>query len=454
MTMDPAQLRRHILDHIAEYYRVAHVLPRFVPGETRLHYASRVYDERDLAALVDASLDFWLTLGRKGLAFEEAFAGYVGASHAVYVNSGSSANLVAAATLCSPQVDRPLQPGDEVITPAATFPTTVAPLVQYGLVPVFVDCESATYNLDVEQLARARSERTRAILLPHMLGNTTDMSALMRFVKEHELYLIEDTCEAMGTRFDGQLLGTFGHLSTFSFYPPHHITTGEGGMVLTSDPGLAKTARSLRDWGRDCWCNPQTAPPEGACGCRFSHRIPGLDETYDHKYVYSNVGYSLRPTDMQAGLGLTQLAKFPAFEAARKANFAALYKALSAYDDVLCLPQWDARADVCWFAFPITVRERAPFTRGDLVRWLEGRGIETRYLFAGNILRQPGYRRIRHRTVGDLPNTDAVMRRAFFVGVYPGLDQTRIDYMIAQFQAFLGQQQTRSLPSAPQDHHR
>ena len=435
--MNQHQLRRHILDHVAEYFRLAHRPPPFAPGETRLDYGGRVYDEHDLIALVDASLDFWLTLGQNSLAFEEAFAAYLGAGHAVYVNSGSSANLIAVATLCSPQAERPLHPGDEVITPAATFPTVVAPIVQYGLVPVFVDCEPATYNLDVAQVEGALSDCTRAILLPHMMGNVTDMVRLMRIVEQRGLYLIEDTCEAMGTRFDGQLLGTFGHLSTFSFYPPHHITTGEGGMVVTDDPALAKTARSLRDWGRDCWCNPRTAGPDGACGRRFSYPIPGLADTYDHKYVYSNVGYNLRPTDMQAALGLAQLAKFAEFEVARKANFAALYDALSPYGDHLILPQWDHRADVCWFAFPITVREDAPFSRGDLVRWLEGRGIETRYLMAGNILRQPGFRQIRHRTAGDLPNTEAVMRRAFFVGIYPGLDQPRLDYIISQFQAFL-----------------
>ena len=435
--MNQCQLRQQILDQVIEYYRLAHRAPPFVPGETRISYASRVYDERDLVALVDASLDFWLTRGEHSLAFEEAFADYLGAAHAVYVNSGSSANLIAVAALCSPHAERPLQPGDEVITPAATFPTTVAPLVQHGLVPVFIDCVPATYNLDVGQAERALSPRTRAILLPHMLGNTADLSRLLPIVEEYDLYLIEDTCEAMGTRFSGQLLGSFGHLSTFSFYPPHHITTGEGGMVVTDDPALAKTARSLRDWGRDCWCNPQTAPPDGACGRRFSYLIPGLSDTYDHKYVYSNVGYSLRPTDMQGALGLTQLAKFAEFERARKRNFAALFDALSPYDDVLILPEWDDRADVCWFAFPLTVREEAPFSRADLVRWLEERGIETRYLFAGNILRQPGYRHIRHRTIGDLPNTDAVMRRAFFVGVYPGLDQPRLDYIISQFQAFL-----------------
>jgi CDP-6-deoxy-D-xylo-4-hexulose-3-dehydrase len=431
------ELRQQILDQVAEYYRLAHSPAPFVPGETRIPYASRVYDERDLVALVDASLDFWLTLGEHALAFEEAFARYLGAAHAIYVNSGSSANLIAVATLCSPQIERPLQPGDEVITPAATFPTTVAPLVQYGLVPVFVDCVPATYNLDVDQVERALSPRTGAILLPHMLGNTTDLSRLLPLVEEHGLYLIEDTCEAMGTRYDGQLLGTFGQLSTFSFYPPHHITTGEGGMVVIDDPVLAKAARSLRDWGRDCWCNPQTAPPEGACGHRFSYLIPGLNDTYDHKYVYSNVGYSLRPTDMQGALGLTQMSKFAQFEQARKRNFAALYAALRPFEEYLILPRWDKRVDACWFAFPLTVREEAPFSRADLVRWLEEHGIETRYLFAGNILRQPGYQHIRHRIVGDLPNTDVVMRRAFFVGLYPGLDQPRLDYMIAQFQAFV-----------------
>ena len=434
--MNERELRRQILEQVAEYYRLAHRPAPFVPGETRISYASRVYDERDLVALVDASLDFWLTLGEHALAFEGAFARYLGAAHAIYVNSGSSANLIAVATLCSPHVERPLQLGDEVITPAATFPTTVAPLVQYGLVPVFVDCVPATYNLDAGQVERALSPRTRAILLPHMLGNTADLSRLLPIVEEHDLYLIEDTCEAMGTRYDGQLLGTFGQLSTFSFYPPHHITTGEGGMVVTNDPVLAKAARSLRDWGRDCWCNPQTAPPEGACGHRFSYLIPGLDDTYDHKYVYSNVGYSLRPTDMQAALGLTQLDKFAGFEQARKRNFAALYAALRPFEEYLVLPRWDDHVDACWFAFPLTVREGAPFSRADLVRWLEERGIETRYLFAGNILRQPGYRHIRHRTVGDLPNTDAVMRRAFFVGLYPGLDEARLEYVIAQFQAF------------------
>ena len=431
------QLRQQIYDLVAEFYRVAHQPKPFVPGETRIHYAGRVYDERELIALVDASLDFWLTLGVNALAFEEAFAAYLGTSHAIVVNSGSSANLVAVSTLCSAQVDRSLQPGDEVITPAATFPTTVAPLVQNNLVPVFVDCVPGTYNLDPDQVERALSGGTRALLVPHMLGNTCNMEHLVDIARQHDLYVIEDVCEAMGTRFGGQMLGTFGHLSTYSFYPPHHITTGEGGMVATSDAALAKTARSIRDWGRDCWCNPRTERPNGACGMRFQHQIPGVPGAYDHKYLYSNIGYSLRPTDMQAALGLVQMKRVPEFEAARKANFRTLYDGLAQFQEFLILPKWDERADVSWFAFPITVRESAPFARSDLVRWLEERRIETRFVMGGNILRQPGFTHICHRQVGDLPNTDLVMRNAFFIGVYPGLDQQRLAYMIEQFGTFL-----------------
>jgi CDP-6-deoxy-D-xylo-4-hexulose-3-dehydrase len=422
---------------VSEYYQAAHRPAPFVPGESRIHYAGRVYDEQELIALVDASLEFWLTLGRHGLAFEEAFAEFLGVSHAIMVNSGSSANLIAIATLCSPHVERPLQPGDEVITPAATFPTTVAPIVQHGLVPVFVDCELGSYNADPDQVANAVSDRTRALFLPHMLGNACEMQRLTQIADRHGLYLIEDVCESMGTRFGGQLLGTFGELSTFSFYPPHHITTGEGGMVVTDNAALAKTARSLRDWGRDCWCDYRTGGSRGACGRRFDYQIPGVPGAYDHRYLYSNVGYSLRPTDLQAALGLAQMHKFPDFAAARKRNFGALYRGLAPLQEHLILPSWDDRADVCWFAFPIVVRDGAPFTRSELVRWLEGQGIETRFLMAGNILRHPGFAHIAHRQVGDLPNTDLVMRGGFFVGIYPGLDEARLNYVVEQFGTFL-----------------
>ncbi len=429
-------LRQEIQRKVSEYYQIVHADHPFIPGQTRIHYAGRVFDERELIALVDATLDFWLTFGRQGLAFEEALAAYYSVSNAVMVNSGSSANLAAVATLCSPQTPNPLCPGDEAITPAATFPTTVAPLIQHGLTPVFVDCVPGTYQIDLDAVEAAISERTRLILVPHILGNMCDMARLSQIAARHRLYLIEDTCEAMGSRFDGQLLGTWGQFGTLSFYPAHHITTAEGGAVLTNDEALAKTCRSIRDWGRDCWCDHRTGNTNGACGKRFSYQIPDVPGAYDHKYLYSNIGYNLRPTDLQAALGLAQLDKLPAFEQARKRNFKVLYDGLKQFEEFLVLPTWLPHADVCWFAFPLTVRPDAPFGRGDLVDWLEKRGIETRFLFAGNILRQPGYTDIPHRVAGSLTNTDLVMRATFFVGVYPGLDEPRLTYMLEQFEAF------------------
>jgi CDP-6-deoxy-D-xylo-4-hexulose-3-dehydrase len=433
------QLRAKIRDQVAQFYQLAHQAEPFVPGKTPVHYAGRVYDQRELIALVEASLDFWLTMGKEGQAFEQALGEYLGRSHVVMVNSGSSANLAAVAALCSPQAEHSLRPSDEVITPAATFPTTVAPLVQNNLVPVFVDCELGTYNADPDEIEKAISNRTRAIFLPHILGNPAQIDRISAIAQEHDLYLIEDVCESLGSRFDGQMLGTFGHMSTYSFYASHHITTGEGGAVASDDARLAKVIRSIRDWGRDCWCDHRTQGSLGACGKRFSYQIPGMPGTYDHKYVYSNIGYNLHATDLQAALGRIQLDKLPEFEQARKANFRYLYEALAQFEEFLILPTWSPKADVCWFAFPITVRDSAPFTRNDLIRWLEGRKVETRFLLAGNIVRQPGYTSIRHRKVGELPNTDQVMRGGFFVGVYPGLDKARLDYMIEQFGTFLDQ---------------
>jgi CDP-6-deoxy-D-xylo-4-hexulose-3-dehydrase len=430
------QLRQKIYDLVAEFYELAHQPEPFVPGQTRIHYAGRVYDSQEMIALVRASLDFWLTMGPDSIAFQEALGNYVGLKHVLMVNSGSSANLAAVTALCSPLLERPLKAGDEVITPAATFPTVVAPLVQNGLVPVFVDCELGTYNLSMVEVEKALSERTRAVLVPHILGNPAPIDQIMRFAQQHDLYVIEDVCESLGSKLDGQMLGSFGHLSTYSFYPSHHITTGEGGAVATDDPRLARIVRSLRDWGRDCWCDYRTQGSDGACGKRFSYQIPGVPGTYDHKYVYSHIGYNLHPTDLQAAMGQIQVSKMPAFAAARKANFQTLYRGLSQYQDALILPIWDPRADVCWFAFPIVVRPEAGFTRTELTRWLEGAKIETRFLLAGNIVRQPGYVNIPHRTIGKLPNADRVMQAGFFIGVYPGLDEPRLQYMLEQFQAF------------------
>ena len=433
--MNVDQLREQIHALVTAYYRQVHASRPFVPGQTRVHYASRVYDERELIAAVDSCLDFWLTAGPCAEAFEGRLAEYVGVRHALVVNSGSSANLVALTALRSQRLERPLVPGDEVITPAVGFPTTVAPIVQNGLVPVFVDCQLGTYNLDPDQLDAAFSGRTRAILLAHTLGNPVDMGPVMEFARAHDLYVIEDTCDALGSIYDGQRVGTFGHLATLSFYPAHHMTTGEGGAVLTDDLQLSRVARSVRDWGRDCWCR-HDSPPTGACGRRFEWRIPGLEEPYDHRYLFVEIGYNLKMTDVQAAIGLAQIEKLPDFVAARKRNFARLYEGLEPYQEFLILPTHSGRADPSWFAFPITVRPGAPFTRRDLTTFLEEHNIETRLLFAGNIVRQPGYRHIRHRTVGDLATSDQVLRSTFFVGVYPGLDDVRIAYMLGVFADF------------------
>jgi CDP-6-deoxy-D-xylo-4-hexulose-3-dehydrase len=432
------QLRLEIAARVTEYYQQAHGPRPFIPGETRIHYASRVYDERELMAAVDACLDFWLTAGPRAEAFERRLAETVSAGHALTVNSGSSANLVAMTALCSRRLERPLEPGDEVITSAVAFPTTVAPIVQNRLLPVFVDCQLETCNLDPAQLEAALSDRTRAIFLAHTLGNPVEMEPVIAFARAHDLYVIEDACDALGSTYDGQMVGSFGDLASLSFYPAHHITTGEGGAVLTDSPELARIAQSVRDWGRDCHCR-HDSPPEGACGQRFEWQIPGLDEPYDHRYLYVEIGYNLKMTDVQAAIGLAQLDKLPGFIAARKQNFTRLYEGLKPYEEFLILPAWSERSDPAWFAFPITVRPGAPFTRRDLTDWLEERNIETRFLFAGNIVRQPGYRNIKHRTVGDLPNSDLVLRSAFFIGVYPGLDDARLAYMLEAFTDFFRQ---------------
>lgn len=429
------KLRDRIHQLVDQYYQQAHADGAFVPGKTRINYGGRVYDEQELIAAVDAVLDFWLTVGPRTEAFQNGLTRFLGLRHALVVNSGSSANLIAVAALRSHRLERPLRPGDEVITPGMGFSTTVAPIVQNELIPVFVDCELGTYNLDPEQLGPALSDRTRALFFAHTLGNPVDMEPVMAFAREHDLYVIEDTCDALGSTYDDQLVGTFGDLGTISFYPAHHITTGEGGAVVTDDARLARVACSLRDWGRDCRCT-YASPPAGECGRRFEWEIPGLDEPYDHRYLYVEIGYNLKMTDVQAAIGLAQLRRLPGFIAARKRNFRRLYEGLRPYEEFLLLPTWSQRADPAWFAFPITVRPQAPFTRRDLITFLEERNIETRLLFAGNITRHPGYRHIKHRTVGDLPNSDVVLRSSFFVGVYPGLDEARLAYMLEAFADF------------------
>lgn len=430
-----ARLREEILEKIADYYHLVHKPRPFVPGETFVNYGGRVFDEREMQGAVDAILEFWLTDGARVQTFTQRLADYVGVDHVLAVNSGSSGNLVAMSTLRSHQLDRFLKAGDEVITPAATFPTTVAPIVQNQLVPVFVDCRVGTYNIDADLLDAALSERTRAVFVPHILGNPVEMDKVTAFADAHDLYLIEDVCDALGSTFEGRQCGTYGDLATFSFYPAHHITTGEGGAVATSDDKLHHIAHSIRDWGRDCWCNHNSGR-DGACGHRFDWEIPGLNESYDHRYYFTEVGYNLKMTEIQAAIGLPQLEKLPDFIATRKRNFRILYEGLQSYEEHLILPVWSEKADPAWFAFTLAVREGAPFTRRTLNRYLRDHKVETRYLFAGNILEQPGYRDIPHRVATPLRETDRVLRRAFFVGLYPGMDRARLTYMLEVFADF------------------
>jgi CDP-6-deoxy-D-xylo-4-hexulose-3-dehydrase len=407
-----------------------------------------VFGEEEMRLLVDSSLDFYLTASRYTEQFEAGVADYLGLSDALFVNSGSSANLVAVTTLTSAKLgDRRLRPGDEVITVAAGFPSTVAPIVQNGLVPVFVDVTLGDYNADPEQLRAAVSPRTRAIMIAHTLGVPFDLDTVTELVEAHGLWFVEDNCDALGSTFRGRLTGTFGHLATSSFYPAHHITTGEGGMVVTDDEALARIAQSIRDWGRDCYC---AGGENNTCGKRFSQQFGSLPYGYDHKYVYSHLGYNLKATDMQAAIGTAQLGRVDEFVAARRRNHARLLAALRPYEDRLILPTTPPHSEPSWFSFVVTVRDDAGFTRADLTAWLEANRIETRGLFSGNLLRHPAFETVERRVVGDLPNTDVITNRTFFVGVYPGIDDARMDHMVGAFERFMaGDRVAGGVPHRP-----
>ncbi|WP_298983125.1 lipopolysaccharide biosynthesis protein RfbH [Caldilinea sp.] len=428
-------LRRQILALVADYYEAAFAPKPFIPGESPVPVAGRVFDASELQRLVEASLDFWLTTGRFAAQFEREFARFMGVRHAILVNSGSSANLLALSCLTSPKLgDRALHPGDEVITVAAGFPTTVNPILQNRLTPVFVDVAIPTYNIDASQLEAALSERTRAVMIAHTLGNPFDLDAVGDFARRHNLWLIEDCCDAVGATYRGQKVGTFGDLATVSFYPAHHITMGEGGCVLTNRSRLKTLVESFRDWGRDCWCEPGK---DNTCGKRFDWRLGELPHGYDHKYIYSHIGYNLKATDMQAAVGVAQLAKLPSFIAARRRNFDLLRQGLSDLQEHLILPEATPFSEPSWFGFPITVAEGAPFTRNELVRFLEQRKIATRLLFGGNLVRQPAYRNQPYRIVGALTNTDRIMNNTFWVGVYPGLNETMLSFIVDSIRLFV-----------------
>ncbi len=427
-------LKAQILELVGRYHALAHAPKPFTPGVSAAPVSGRVYAASDMQSLVDCALDFWLTTGRFNDAWEARLAERLGARHVLTVNSGSSANLVALSTLTSPKLKaRRLKPGDEVITAATGFPTTVNPILTAGLVPVFVDMLPATYNLDPEQVARAIGPKTRAIMAAHTLGNPFDLAAIKALCEAHDLFLVEDCCDALGSTYDGRQVGLFGDLATLSFYPAHHITTGEGGAVFTDDDFLRRIAESFRDWGRDCFCAPGA---DNTCGKRFGWKIGQLPQGYDHKYTYSHLGYNLKMTDMQASVGLAQMDHLDGFIAARRRNFARLKAGLEPLQDVLRLPEATPRSDPAWFGFPITVAADAPFTRNALTRWLEDHRIGTRLLFGGNLVRQPYMAGREFRAVGELPVADAIMAQTFWIGVYPGLQDAHLDYMLEVIDGF------------------
>jgi CDP-6-deoxy-D-xylo-4-hexulose-3-dehydrase len=437
MTDQATQLRRQILDLCSQYFEHAFPQTEFKPGQSSVPVSGKVINSQDLSAVVDSALDCWFTTGRFAEDFERKLARFVGVRCASLVNSGSSANLVAVSALTSPKLgERRLMPGDEVITVAAGFPTTVNPIFQNRLVPVFVDVTIPGYEMDTRQLEAARSEKTKAVVVAHTLGNVFDLDAVSAFVRKYNLWLIEDCCDALGSTWKGQKVGTFGDISTLSFYPAHHITMGEGGAVLTDKPALQVIIESFRDWGRDCWCH---TGKDNTCGKRFEWQLGTLPCGYDHKYTYSHVGYNLKATDMQAALGASQIDKLPGFIERRKQNFQYLRAALKPLEEYLILPEATPGSDPSWFGFPIGVRENGPFRRQDIIHALDAAKIGTRLLFGGNLLRQPAYENCEYRVIGGLPNTEFVMNNVFWTGVYPGLTQPMLDYVAETMTAFITQ---------------
>ena len=430
------ELRRQIAALVEQYAAISLAPQPFLPGLTTLPASGKLLDAAELKNMVDASLDGWLTTGRFNRDFEQQLARFIGVDHLMTVNSGSSANLVAFNTLTSPRLGkRAIKPGDEVIAVAAGFPTTVNPIIQFGAVPVFVDVDPVTLNIDAAQIERAITPRTRAVMLAHALGNPFDLDTVTALCRKHDLWLVEDCCDALGSTYRGRMVGTFGDIATLSFYPAHHITMGEGGAVFTRHEELKVIAESFRDWGRDCYCPPGA---ENTCGKRFCWKLGELPEGYDHKYIYSHLGYNLKITDMQAACGLAQLAKAPSFIQARKQNFAFLSERLQGCAGVVQLPRATEHADPSWFGFPMTLKDNCPVTRLDLTTYLDQQKIGTRLLFAGNLTRQPSMAQANYRISGVLTNTDRVMNNTFWIGVHPSLTQEMLEYAARSIESYLG----------------
>ncbi len=435
------KLKQEIFQKVKEYYKMVHKPQRekeFIEGKRRINYAGRVFDEAEMINLVDSALDFWLTYGKYSKEFEKDLADFLGVRYALTVNSGSSANLLAFFALTSPLLkERQIKRGDEVITVAAGFPTTVAPIVQYGAVPVFVDMELDTFNIDVKKMEKAITPKTKAVMIAHTLGNPFDIEKVKEICNKYDLWLIEDNCDALGSKYKGKYTGSWGDIGTSSFYPPYHITTGEGGAVYTNNPLLKKIMLSMRDWGRDCWCESGV---DNTCNHRFTQKFGKLPLGYDHKYVYSHFGFNLKMTDMQAAIGVAQLKKLPEFVKKRQENWQKLYDGLKDIEEfILVNPQKDS--DVSWFGFLITLKDGVKFSRNDIVKYLEDNNIQTRNLFAGNMVRHPMFENLKegidYKVVGELKNTDKIMNDSFWVGVYPGMKEEAIGYMIRKIKEFI-----------------
>ena len=428
-------IRKKIFGVIKKLYNLRSLDESFIPGESQVNYAGRVYDEKEMINLVDASLDFWLTTGRYARQFEKNFAKFLDVKYCILTNSGSSANLLAISALTSPLLkERRLKHGDEVITSACGFPTTLNPIIQNNLVPVFVDIELGTYNINVDKIEKAISKKTKAIFIAHTLGNPANLDKIIKIAKKYNLWFCEDNCDALGSKYKGKFTGSFGQISTCSFYPAHHITMGEGGAVLTDDKLLRRIILSIRDWGRDCWCE---SGKDNSCGRRFNRKFGSLPFGYDHKYVYSHIGYNLKVTDMQAAIGVAQLKKLNSYIKKRQDNFRYIDKHLKKFKEFLLLPQVSKNSNPSWFGFPILVKESAPFDRADIVNFLEDKKIATRMLFGGNLVKQPAYKDTKYRISGKLSNTNLVMNRLFWVGVYPGIKAEKLQYMAKIFNQFL-----------------
>jgi len=429
------KIRQKIFKEVRKFFDLRKKQEKFIPGKTKINYAGRVYSADELIKLVDAGLDFWLTAGKYSEKFEEKMAEFLGVKYCILTNSGSSANLLAISALTSFLLkENRLKPKDEVITTACGFPTTLNPIIQNNLIPVFIDIDLGTYNIQVDKIKKALSKKTKAIFIAHNFGNPADIDKILEIVKKYNLWFIEDNCDSLGSKYKDKFTGTFGHISTCSFYPAHIITMGEGGAVFTDDDLLKRIIISLRDWGRDCWCKTGF---DNTCKKRFSWQLGRLSFGYDHKYIYSHIGYNLKITDIQSAIGYAQLKKLPRFIKERKENFDYFYNYFKKYERYFILPKAIPKAEPCWFGFPLLIRKDAPFSRKEIVAYLEKNKIATRMAFGGNLIRQPAYKNIKYKVIGDLKNTDLVMNNLFWIGVYPGINKKMRKYIIDIFDYFL-----------------